>query len=446
MAERPRCIVCLRNPRMYPNPNVATYYGRCDLHFKMTQTEHIGYRTGGSYSAEKFFNMITLPGDIPLHQKVRSIVDLPFATGPDLKFTHSPRCKALATSKKDSGTKKWKYSLEAEPLLILNDIRKALNEQNILDRPFVFFVHSPLPHTGIYILLRGRLYTIGYGYILFSEEIDPDWVFVPEELRHGVIYSPDIALVPKTPSVILWIGLLTSTILDRVQEELRQVTEVRFYTKSKTISPGHDPADYVETTDKLSIGFVSPSRHYSDKADRLIHTPIQAKSGELPESWNCRIWAIYILFGDDGLTYFFEDSSNPFGPSLMNHNIGNDILEEWWTAYNAKPKDSTMLLVLTKIHDKFTPAGFYDEWINYLSRRNDTVYGRSDGLRAFPDDGIGLFIDQWNTNAHGGGARHSTVKLRRVRKRNTQNKKKRAKTRKTRKTLKTRKTRETRKQ
>jgi hypothetical protein len=90
MAESPRCVVCLRNPQMYPNPNVATHYGLCDIHFKMTQEEHIGYRTGSSYSAEAFFKSITLPSDIPLHQRVRSIVDLPFATGPDLQFTHPP--------------------------------------------------------------------------------------------------------------------------------------------------------------------------------------------------------------------------------------------------------------------------------------------------------------------------------------------------------------------
>ena len=232
------CVACVRQKNPYPNN--AVKHGLCEQHFKFSAKKMLGYKNTntGITSAKPFFDIFTKDRR-RYNERMIPIVDFPFVSGLYSIFHQNGRSFEIprASSKSgDDGIKKYEYRFkEGETLSIDDSINKALERDNILERPFVFFVHSKMPHTGIYILLDGNLYSVGYGFILFSEEIDPTWLYIPEEYRHGALFSPDIQLEIDQPSVILWIGLLTKSILQRLQDEMKLVTAVRFYTKQTDI-------------------------------------------------------------------------------------------------------------------------------------------------------------------------------------------------------------------
>ena len=160
---------------------------------------------------------------------------------------------------------------------------------------------EPHRHTGIYIYLpNGNVYSLGYITVDFRELFPPGALVSPEH-QYPAFCSPDMPFIPSNPSVILWFGLLTISMFDRIQQEINEVSEIRFRTEMKTVDG--IMVEQVGNEGKLQLNFVIPHRKYTHfAADGILkeNSPIT----EAPRNWNCRIWAIYILFGLSGLNFF----------------------------------------------------------------------------------------------------------------------------------------------
>jgi hypothetical protein len=80
-----------------------------------------------------------------------------------------------------------------------------------------------------------------------------------------------------------------------------------------------------------------------------------------PRLWNCRLWAIYMLFGNSGLSYFFGNPENPFGPSLMDQSVDPSLLTSWWENYNTN-NVTGVLKVLNEFNEQLDiPPDYHNE-------------------------------------------------------------------------------------
>ena len=376
------CNACLveAKTQMYSNPEPAVYHGLCERHRSLPAGQYLSYdfysfpRSQHISSAGQFFKTITTPsgrGSHPLadyEERMRPIVDLPFTVGPTADFVFDTSMVGKGHGKcelmRQSGSeKKYRYMPMPGELRICEDIHRAVYALDIFDRPIVFFVHIPIPHTGIYIYLHGRLYTIGYGYIYFSEKMSGLFHVFEDSDRNGVLHSPDIPLMIDKPSVIMWIGILTPSILERLQQEMNLVTEIRFVTNKKSIElpeEGSVPQQVeVVMNDRTHlINFVTPRQYAGLSADNATLN-----------DWNCRKWAINILFGHHGIAEFFGTPEEPFGPQLMHYDITPTVVHAWWEAYTSRnlPK---MLEILTGVNEYFAHPHFNREWQMYIEGFN----------------------------------------------------------------------------
>lgn len=286
---------------------------------KKNVVEHLEYEgtlfSDGSYftSAGKYFKNITIPSGrgpplkhIDYNYRMKPIIKLPFTTGPTNDYIFNTDSHYLAKMKVVSRTpikdthdemKKYEYPVTPGELQINEKLLEGVRERNIFDRPVVYLVHfaiqtsrgQTIPHTGICVVYRGEIYTIGYGYSIFTEGI-PAYTYIPEEeiKKHGTYYSPDLQIDDgNLRSVILWFGILTEDILDRLKEEINSnVTHIRFVTKPTQIEDDAKKQT-IQIDSKHTITFIN-KRRYVDFAD---------ERDNFPNEWNCHKWALYVLFG-----------------------------------------------------------------------------------------------------------------------------------------------------
>jgi hypothetical protein len=329
---------------------------------KKNLVEHLEYEgtlfSDDSYftSAGKYFKNITIPSGrgpplkhIDYNYRMKPIIKLPFTTGHtndyifNTDYLHSANMKVvkrtLIKGTRDE-MKKYEYSVTQGELQINENLLHGLKEENIFDRPVVYLVHfeirtskgEKIPHTGICVVYRGEIYTIGYGYSIFTEGI-PAYTYIPEEdiKKHGTYYSPDLQIDDGTlRSVILWFGILTEDILDRLKEEIDSyVTHIRFVTKPTQIED-EAKKDTIQIDSKHTITFINRRRYvkFADEHDNF------------PNECNCHKWALYVLFGgNDALIGEVTDAETdevdekyvnkknmpyykyPFSPFIMSYGI-----------------------------------------------------------------------------------------------------------------------------
>lgn len=307
-------------------------------------------------SAGKFFKNVTIPsGHTPelqhLDYKLRMnpIIELPFITGPDYIYNHPTNARILNQQPftLDGVTyqkKKYEYTVISDELKIklkINEkLSEGLTEKNLFDRPIVFLVHfliqpsTPTPHTGICIVYKGKIYTIGYGYTVFTEGI-PLGYYKEHHEKHGTYYSPDLQIDDsQIESVILWFGLLTDEIIGRLQEDMNSVTHIRFVTipkimddekmsdgwkqmideqedeemideetkRENVVEPQMGLDVEVKQTNKPKEIVQNNSKYYITLINNRIYD-LYAYEHDLgidekdKTEWNCHKWALYILFG-----------------------------------------------------------------------------------------------------------------------------------------------------
>lgn len=372
----------------------------------------------GNYHADRFFDIISEPKTKPeLQQRILSIVKVPFISDTNHRFVNVDGCSIL---EEDTTKLIKKYSYKPTrrgTLQIWDNIFNALQEPDILLRPIIFLVSSPREphrHTGIYIYLpNGNVYSLGYITVDFRELFPPGALVSPEH-QYPAFCSPDMPFT-RNPSVILWFGLLTFSMFDRIQEEINNVTEIRFRTEMKMVDGVN--VEQVGNEGKLQLNFVIPHRKYTHiTADDILieNLPIT----EAPKNWNCRIWAIYILFGLSGLNFFWNRKKK-FGPDFKyNRNGDNNIISKLINDYLFAMEDdedevrSNMLYAFTIMNHTFMPdSEFYNEWYDYISGKLTTIYNPTDGmsqcLKNAKDDFDTMYKSRQSTQSKQGGRTRS---------------------------------------
>jgi hypothetical protein len=260
--------------------------------------------------AGQFFDSLSTkqPLGVEKLEQVLPVVRVPFIQDESTFKYHNYRGPADAASFiRDLKKPKTKLKLREE-------LVEGIQDPNVLDRPIVFLVATNIPHTGIYILYRGQFYSVAFGY-----DSSPDT---------GSLYSIDIPLIQFSEARIVWIGLLTESIIERLQAEFDLVTHI--------------------------VGnFEADARGKQPLVERLMffHTP-RAYGGIDADSsatqWNCTKWAMHILFGD-GMPANFRDLV-----SRTNPGVTREKLTLWLTAYGGRDPDAFMR-VLHEINDASFP-------------------------------------------------------------------------------------------
>lgn len=228
-------------------------------------------------------------------EEVLPVVELPSFIRDEATFKYTGRTQKDGCFIKDVRKSKLELQLRRELL-------EGISEPNILNRPIVFLVDTNIPHTGIYILYGGQLYSVAYGY-----DTTPDF---------GSLYSIDIPLIQFSEARIVWVGILTDAIMDRLRGEFDRVTSV---------------------AGNLAAGVVNRLMFF--------HTP--REYGVEEGQWDCTKWAMYILFGDR-MPANFRD--------LVNPGLAPDQLERMITAYRGDNADEFMR-VLGEINNASFPRG-----------------------------------------------------------------------------------------
>jgi hypothetical protein len=201
-------------------------------------------------------------------------------------------------------------------LTLREELVEGIQEPNVLERPIVFLVATNIPHTGIYILYGGQFYSVAFGY-----DTTP---------ATGSLYSIDIPLIQFSEARIVWVGILTDAMVERLQAEFDRVTH---------IVGNFEPADVAGgplIVDRLMF-FHTPTRVYGG---------VGADSN--PDEWNCTKWAMHILFGDR-MPANFRDLVSRTNPGLT-----KDQLTRWLTAYEGSDQ-AAFLRVLNDINHASFP-------------------------------------------------------------------------------------------
>lgn len=195
----------------------------------------------------------------------------------------------------DSQERTFRYDVTKKTKLQLREeLVDGIRAPNISERPIVFLVATNIPHTSIYILYQGQFYSVAFGYDTFKE--------------FGSLYSIDIPLIKFSEARIVWIGILTEAIMERLQHEFDMVTRIVGNFKSE------DVAGQSHIVERLMF-FHTPRKYGGIDADAD------------PTQWNCTKWAMYILFGDR-MPANFRDLVSRTNPGLT-----RDQLTLWLTAY-----------------------------------------------------------------------------------------------------------------
>lgn len=349
--EHHKCIIELCK-------NDAVQYGLCEIHLHLPlrqhfQTHALRFNTAGKqYMASiagRFFSSIIFgpgkPGE--LGKRILPVAKLPFTSGPENDFIYDPRVIDPAKIKieleplEGGGVVPLHvYTLSQGELQVRNEIVQAIFRPKMLERPIVFMVVTNQPHTGIYIWLDGHLYSFGYGY---SDD-------VPGPIRRGSIYSIDLLLRTDAEARIVWVGMLTPYIIQRLQEELNKVTQIEFFVEK-------DDLDGVEVdvVDR-ETDFIIPDRPYGGFAadtDTML--------------WNCTKWSMHILFGSE--------------PANFRELVGRDRgIPERFLLYMMRSYQENQVMdfltILANFNQPFATAQSTAEWAEYLKSLSSRSGGR----------------------------------------------------------------------
>ena len=308
-----------------PNPPLA--HGLCSEHLKLPDELHIPMMgpNKGAYvtMAGQFFHSLSTkqpPGVEKLEEEVLPVVRVPFiqdeaafkyhgykGTRDDRGYPVDERGSPVLSVVRDVKKSKTKLKLKLREELV-----EGIRERNVLERPIVFLVATNIPHTGIYILYGGQLYSVAYGY-----DGTP---------ATGSLYSIDIPLIKFSEARIVWIGILTDAIVGRLQAEFDRVTRIVSNFKDA------DVAGQPLIVDRLMF----------------FHTP--RAYGADPDEWDCTKWAMHILFGDR-MPANFRDLVSRANPGLR-----EDQLTLWLTAYGGRDQ-AEFQRVLHEINHASFPRG-----------------------------------------------------------------------------------------
>ena len=290
--QKPQCSVeeCM---------NISFLHGLCLDHYNQTIHPSSGMRHG------RVVTMAGLLFDSLTYGPVLPVVNVPFIheQAPDFIYI---------------GPIGNTQPVKIGDLKLRENLVAGIQAPNLLERPIVFLVTTNIPHTSIYILYQGRFYSVGYGY---------------ETIPDGALFSIDIPLEKDSEARIVWIGILTSQIMLRLQHEFDQVTEFSF--NSTTITD--DASNPITVVDRLFF-FHVPKTYGGLRAD--------ASATE----WNCSKWAMHVLFGD-------KKPPNFRGlVSRTNPGLSEDQITEFLEAYRGKEQDR-FIDVLKRINNPRFPMG-----------------------------------------------------------------------------------------
>ena len=307
-----------------PNPPLA--HGLCTMHTRIPDELHtpmVGPNKGAYVTmAGQFFHSLSIPQELgveKLDKEVLPVVRVPFIRDEKRFKYHNYRGnrddRDNPVDERGVPVVSFTRKVTKSELKLREELVEGIREPNVLDRPIVFLVATNIPHTGIYILYGGQFYSVAFGYDTFPE--------------FGSLYSIDIPLIQYSEARIVWVGILTDAMVERLQAEFDRVTSIVGNFKKADVAGG-----------PLIV-------------DRLMffHTPrvyggVDADSS--PDGWNCTKWAMHILFGDRMPANFRDLVSRP------NPGLTKDQLTRWLTAYGGRDPD-TFIRALNDINNASFP-------------------------------------------------------------------------------------------
>lgn len=289
-----------------PNPPLA--HGLCLQHTKIRFEHHhpmSGSKNGGRViMAGTFFNSLSTKQSDGVEnlEQVLPVVRVPFIRDETTFKYYNYKGRKDATS--------FIYK-PPDSLNLRQELVEGIANENFLEKPVVFLVATNIPHTSIYILYQGQFYSVAFGY-----DSTPDV---------GSLYSIDIPLIQFSEARIVWIGILTEAIMQRLQGEFNQVTHI--------------------------VGNFEVGKQFV--VDRLMFFHVPRVYGGIgadtdPTQWNCTKWAMQILFGSQIPANFRELVSK------TNPGLREDQLTRWLNAYREHDPDAYMRM-LNEINDQSFP-------------------------------------------------------------------------------------------
>jgi hypothetical protein len=298
--------------------NAPVLYGLCLDHYDQTIHPSSGIRHGRLVTmAGKLFDSLTYGAKMQQDDPAGNLVEVP----PVLPVVEVPFISEQGPHFILTGASGNVQPVETHDLRLREELVEGIRDPNLLERPIVFLVTTNIPHTSIYILYRGQLYSVGYGYEEHGGNIT------------SALYSTDIPLGRDSEARIVWIGILTNAIRLRMQHEFDQVTEVAFNRKTIT----DDASNPIPVVDRLMF-FHVPKKYGGLKADTSA------------TEWNCSKWAMNVIFGDKKPRNFRELVSR------TNIGLREDQLTLFLEAYRGKDQ-AEFIRVLKQINDPRFPKG-----------------------------------------------------------------------------------------
>jgi|LauGreDrversion2_6_1035139.scaffolds.fasta_scaffold11610_2 hypothetical protein len=294
-----------------PNPPLA--HGLCSLHTKIPLVHHhpiSGNKNGGDVTmAGRFFHSLSMkqPQGEEKLEEVLPVVRVPF-----IRNEHGEHAFKYHNYRGDPDDRSFIRDLKKTKLKLREELVAGIHDANVLDRPIVFLVATNIPHTGIYILHGGKIYSVAYGY-----DTTP---------ATGSLYSIDIPLIQFSEARIVWVGILTEAIVGRLQAEFDQVTHIMGNFKA---------AGQPRIVDRLMF-FHTPRAYGGVDADSK------------PDEWNCTKWAMHVLFGER-MPANFRSLVSRTNPGLT-----QEQLTLWLTAYGGH-NQAEFIRVLNEINHASFP-------------------------------------------------------------------------------------------
>ena len=332
-----------------PNPPLA--HGLCSDHSRISFAHHhpiSSIRNGADVTmAGRFFHSLSIQqpqGDEKL-EVVLPVVRVPFIQDEATFKYHNYKQvdeRGYPVDERGNPVASFNYTLtkskkSKRKLVLREELVEGIGEPNVLDRPVVFLVTTNIPHTGIYILYGGQFYSVAFGY-----DTSP---------ATGSLYSIDIPLILFSEARIVWIGILTDAIVERLQAEFDRVTHIFGNFK---------PADVAGPLIVDRLMFFHTPRAYGG---------IDADAD--PTRWNCTKWAMHVLFGDR-MPANFRDLVSRTNPGL-----NGELVTRWLAAYSGRDQDEFKRVLRDINHASFpriSAGGRRGRMTNNRNNRNNTQW------------------------------------------------------------------------
>ena len=261
------------------NPSLP--HGLCLEHTRIPENQlHpiSGFRKGVDViMAGQFFNSLSLRRSVEEDlEQVLPVVRVPFIHDENTFSFHDYRGSIDAES--------FNFDITpTEPLRLRDKLVKGISQPNVVNRPIVFLVVTNIPHTSLYILYGGQFYSVGFGVHILDNGT-----------RQGALYSIDIPLTQSSEARIVWIGILTADIIERLQTEFGMVQRI--------------------------VGFMDDRPRIVNRA-MYFHTT-RVFAGRIADNvsdlnqCNCTKWAMLILFGVDDIPTILRELVDRRNPGL----------------------------------------------------------------------------------------------------------------------------------